>query len=83
MESSVVERGRSKAMACGRSSLWQETEREEQGVCGHVKSAAIEQEIQVFFRGRKNTKATQWEVLVFYDTNMSSTIKIPLIFKQK
>lgn len=26
---------------------------------------------------------TQWEVLVVYDTNMSSTIQIPLFFKQK
>lgn len=50
MGSSVVECGCSMAITCGRSSLWHETEREEQGVCGHVKSASIEQEAQVFFQ---------------------------------
>lgn len=45
-----MECGCSMARTCGRSSLWHETEREEQGVCGHVKSASIEQETQGFFQ---------------------------------
>lgn len=53
MGSSVVDCGSSMAMNCGRSSLWHETEREEQGVCGHVKSASIEQETLGFFQGEE------------------------------
>lgn len=49
MPSGVVERGHSKAMTRGRPSHWHEAERDEQGLCGHVKSASIEQEMQIFF----------------------------------
>ena len=35
------------------------------------------------FLREENTEAAQWEVLVVYDTNVSSNIKMPLVFKQK
>lgn len=49
----------------GRFSLLGESDPEEQRLCGHVERVTKGQEMQIFFfRGRKNTKATRWEVWV-------------------
>lgn len=63
----------------GRFSLLGESDPEEQRLCGHVERVTKGQEMQTFSKGRKNTKATQWEVLVIYGATMSSSIKTALI----
>lgn len=67
----------------GRFSLLGESDPKEQRLCGRVERVTKGQEMQTFFRGRKNTKATRWEVLVVYGAIMSSSIKTALISKQK
>lgn len=67
----------------GRFSLWGESDPEEQRLCGHVERVTKGQEMWTSSERGKNTEAARWEVMVFYGTVMSSSIKMALISKQK